>query len=204
VAHHYYNGCVPPQDGHPDVTLLMNAAADGDVDAAEQLLPLVYDQLRRDAQLRIGSERGGHTLSATALVHEAYLKLVGPRSVPWAGRGHFYAAAAQAMRRILIDHARSRAVRGGGGLRLEDIGDVGTLAVADSDQILAVDAALARLENDDPEAAAVVRLRFFAGLSVDQAAEAIGVSPRTAARLWRYARTTLYRELAEHDTEGLA
>jgi RNA polymerase sigma factor (TIGR02999 family) len=192
-----YNGRMAPSKGQPDATLLMNAAADGDTAAAEQLLPLVYDQLRRDAQQRMGSERGDHTLSATALVHEAYLKLVGPRQVPWAGRGHFYAAAAQAMRRILIDHARSRAARGGTGLRLEDIGDVGALTAADSEQILAVDAALTRLEADDCEAAAIVRLRFFAGLSVDEAAEALGISPRTAARLWGYARAVLYRELSE-------
>jgi RNA polymerase sigma factor (TIGR02999 family) len=191
-------------DGQPDVTLLMNAAAEGDTAAAEQLLPLVYDQLRRAAQRRMGAELDDHTLSATALVHEAYLKLVGVRQVPWTGRGHFYAAAAQAMRRILIDHARSRAARGGGHLRLEDIGDVGALASADSHQILAVDAAVARLEADDPEAAAVVRLRFFAGLSVDQAAGALGISPRTAARLWGYARAVLYRELTEPDGEDQA
>ncbi|MCA9281199.1 MAG: sigma-70 family RNA polymerase sigma factor [Phycisphaeraceae bacterium] len=195
---------MPPPDGQPDVTLLMNAAADGDTAAAAQLLPLAYDQLRRAAQQRMDAERGDHTLSATALVHEAYLKLVGPRQVPWAGRGHFYAAAAQAMRRILIDHARSRAARGGGGVRLEDIGDINALAAADSEQILAVDAALVRLETDDPEAAAVVRLRFFAGLSVDQAAEALGVSPRTAARLWGYARAVLYRELTECNGEDEA
>jgi RNA polymerase sigma factor (TIGR02999 family) len=188
-----------PSDRQTDVTLLMNAAAEGDTTAADELLPLVYDQLRGAAQQRLASERSDHTLSATALVHEAYLKLVGPRQVPWAGRGHFYAAAAQAMRRILIDHARSRAARGGGGLRLEDIGDVGTLAAADSQQILAVDAAVARLEADDPDAAEVVRMRFFAGLSVDQAAEVLGISPRTAARLWTYARAVLYRELTEHD-----
>ncbi|MCA9284455.1 MAG: sigma-70 family RNA polymerase sigma factor [Phycisphaerales bacterium] len=182
----------------------MNAAAEGDRAAADALLPLVYDQLRRAAELRLAGERDGHTLSATAIVHEAYMKLVGPRRVPWAGRGQFYAAAAEAMRRILIDHARARRVRGGGTLRLEDIGDVGALAAADSEQILAVDAAFARLEADDPEAAAVVRLRFFAGLSVDQAAEALGISPRTAARLWGYARAVLFRELTEHDGEGQA
>ena len=188
---------MPSSDGQPDVTILMQAAADGDTSAADRLLPLVYDQLRRAAQQRLASERPDHTLSATALVHEAYLKLVGPRQIPWAGRGHFYSAAAQAMRRILIDHARSRAARGGGALRLEDIGDVGALASADSEQILAVDAAVTRLEGEDPEAAAVVRLRFFAGLSVDQAAEALGISPRTAARVWAYARAVLYRELSE-------
>ena len=188
---------MPSPDGHADVTVLMQAAANGDTSAADRLLPLVYDQLRRAAQQRLASERPDHTLSATALVHEAYLKLVGPRQIPWAGRGHFYAAAAEAMRRILIDHARSRAVRGGAALRLEVIGDVGTLASADSERILAVDAAVTRLEAEDPEAAAVVRLRFFAGLSVDQAAEALGISPRTAARVGAYARAVLYRELSE-------
>ncbi|MCA9280259.1 MAG: sigma-70 family RNA polymerase sigma factor [Phycisphaeraceae bacterium] len=186
-------------DDQPDVTMLMHAVADGDREAEAQLLPLVYHQLRRAAQQRMAGERNDHTLSATALVHEAYLKLVGPRDVPWEGRAHFYAAAAQAMRRILIDHARSRSVRSSDRkVRLEDIGDVGALAAADSEKILAVDAAVTRLEIDDPEAAAVVRLRFFAGLSVDQAADAIGVSPRTAARLWTYARAVLYRELTRH------
>lgn len=184
-------------DRQIDVTLLMDAAANGDAAAADQLLPLVYEQLRRAAQRHLAGEREGHTLSATALVHEAYLRLVGPRQIPWAGRGHFYAAAAQSMRRILIDHARSRAARGGSRHRLEDIGDVGTLAAADSDQILAVDAALVRLETDDPEAAAVVRLRFLAGLTVDQTAQALGLSTRKAARLWAYARARLYQDLSE-------
>ncbi|MBM4107584.1 MAG: sigma-70 family RNA polymerase sigma factor [Phycisphaerae bacterium] len=179
-----------------DATILMNAAAGGDKAAADQLLPLVYDQLRRDAESRFARERDGHTLSATAMVHEAYLRLVGPRHVPWAGRGHFCAAAAEAMRRILIDHARARRARGGGAVRLEDVAEVGSLAAADSEQILAVDAALTRLESEDPEAAAVVRLRFYAGLSVDQAAEALGISPRSAARLWAYARAVLYQALS--------
>lgn len=175
----------------------MIAAGEGDREAAARLLPLVYDQLRRAAELRLASERDGHTLSATALVHEAYVRLAGPREIPWAGRGHFYAAAAEAMRRILIDHARARRARGGSAIRLEDIGDVATLALADSDRILAVETAFSRLESEDPEAAAVVRLRFFAGVTVDQAAATLGLSPRTAARLWTYARAVLYRELAE-------
>jgi RNA polymerase sigma factor (TIGR02999 family) len=179
-----------------DATILMNAAADGDKSAADRLLPLVYDQLRRAAEARLADERAGHTLSATAMVHEAYLKLVGPRQVPWAGRGHFYAAAAEAMRRILIDHARARSARGGELSRFQDIADVGALASADSGQILAVDAALTRLESEDPEAAAVVRLRFYAGLSVDQVAEALGISSRSAARLWAYARAVLFRALS--------
>ena len=180
-----------------DATLLMNAAANGDKSAADQLLPLVYAQLRKAAQLKMGCERPEHTLSATVLVHEAYLRLVGQRQVPWAGRGHFYAAAAEAMRRILIDHARAKASRGGPAPRLSDIGDVAALTDARSDQIMAVDAAVSRLEAEDPEAGAVVRLRFYAGLSVEQTAEALGVSERTVARLWTYARAVLFRALGE-------
>ena len=175
----------------------MQAAAEGDETAAEQLLPLVYEQLRKAAAQQLGAERPGHTLSATAMVHEAYLRLVGPRQVPWAGRGHFYAAAAQAMRRILVDHARGKAARGGSKVPLDQIGDLGSLAMADSEKILAVDQALTRLEAEDPEAAGVVRLRFFAGLSVDETAEALGISPRSAARLWSYARAVLYKDLAD-------
>ncbi|MEM7308742.1 MAG: ECF-type sigma factor [Planctomycetota bacterium] len=184
-----------------EVTRLIAAAGEADTDAGERLLPVVYDELRRGAQKQLAGERPDHTLSATALVHEAYLKLVGPREVPWSGRAHFYAAAAQAMRRILVDHARAREARQGSKVRLEDIGDVGTLATADSSRILAVDEALARLESNDPEAAAVVRLRFFAGLSVDDTARALGTSPRTTARLWAYARAVLFRDLTD-DTQG--
>lgn len=163
----------------------------------------VYDQLRALAQKQMNLERPGHTLSATALVHEAYMRLAGPRKAPWQNRAHYYAAAAQAMRRILIDHARAKTARGGlhrqpeiGSLSL-DIPDAAALADADPEQILAVDAAIVRLESEDPEAAAVVRLRFYAGLSVDQTAEALGISPRSAARLWTFARATLHRTLRE-------
>jgi RNA polymerase sigma factor (TIGR02999 family) len=180
-----------------EVTSRLGAISTGELDAAASLLPLVYAQLRKAAQLQMGGERRGHILSATALVHEAYLKLVGPREVPWAGRGHFYVAAAQAMRRILLDHARSRAGRVQGQVRLSDIGDVAALSPADSEQIVAVDRAMARLEAGDPEAAAVVRLRFYAGLSVEQAAAALGLSPRTAARLWTHARAVLFRDLGD-------
>jgi len=175
-------------------TRLMQAASGGDKEAADRLLPLVYEQLRRAAQLHFASERPGHTLSATALVHEAYLKLVGPRDLAWQSRGHFYAAAAQAMRRILVDRARSHARRGAH-VPLTEIDDVAALAAADPEQILAVDEAIQRLEREDQEAAAVVRLRFFAGLSVDEAASALGLSPRSAARLWAYARAVLFRDL---------
>lgn len=175
----------------------MTDAANGDRAAADRLLPLVYEQLRGAAQKQMAGERSGHTLGATALVHEAYLKLAGPRDIPWANRAHFYAAAAEAMRRILLDHARARGRRANGPVRLADISDVADLATSDSDQIMAVDAALARLETEDPEAAAIVRLRFYAGLSVDQAAAALGLSPRTGARLWQYARAVLYKALSD-------
>ena len=185
----------PPQQESEDATRWLLAAASGDKQAADHLLPLVYEQLRKAAQRDLAGERLGHTLSATALVHEAYLKLVGPREVSWASRGHFYAAAAEAMRRILLDHARSRERRGGQPRPLAELGDVAALSSADSAQILAVDEAFERLESEDQQAAAVVRLRFFAGLSVDEAAKALGLSPRTAARLWTYARAVLYRDL---------
>jgi len=184
-------------DAPTPVTHLLAGAASGDAEAAGAILPLVYAQLRAAAARQLRAERAGHTLQPTALVHEAYLKLVGPRKVPWQNRAHFYAAAAQAMRRILIDHARARGARGGGRLRRSDFPDVAALAAGDPEEILAVDSALARLESRDPEAAAVVRLRFFAGLSVDQAAEALGVSPRTCARLWAYARASMLRDLRE-------
>lgn len=203
------------------VTRLLDGAAAGDGAAASDLLPLVYQQLRASAQRQIAGERAGHTLQATALVHEAYVKLVGPRQVPWQGRGHFYAAAAEAMRRVLIDHARSKASRRAGTLPsggdatvhagqdharmagrgvkidLDDLADVGSLSLADSETIVAVEAAMQRLEQEDPEAASVVRLRFYAGLSVEQTAEALGMSPRSAARVWNFARAALFRLLSE-------
>ena len=181
-----------------DVTNILSAIEQGDHRAAEQLLPLVYDELRELAAARLADEKSGQTLQPTALVHEAYLRLVGGQDAPnWNGRGHFFAAAAEAMRRILLDHARARGrvKRGGGGVRLSEVGDVAALAEADPEQIVAVDDAVRRLEGEDPEAAAMVRLRFYAGLSVDQAAEALGISARTAARLWTYARALLFRNL---------
>ncbi|MCC7013022.1 MAG: RNA polymerase subunit sigma [Planctomycetes bacterium] len=180
-----------------DATQLLTAAAGGDKAAADRLLPLVYEQLRKAAQLGLERESSGHTLSATALVHEAYLKLVGPREVPWANRAHFYAAAAEAMRRILLDHARARSRRGGVPLRLSEVSDVAALASTGSEEILAVDEAILRLEREDPQAAALVRLRFYAGLGVDEAAQALEISPRSAARLWIYARAVLYRDLTD-------
>jgi RNA polymerase sigma-70 factor (ECF subfamily) len=162
-------------------------------DAADRLLPLVYEQLRRAAQQALAGERSGHTLTATALVHEAYMKLAGPRKVAWTGRGHFYAAAAEAMRRILVDHARAKAAATRGGpearraaVNLASFPDLGS--ETESAGFLILENAIVRLESADPEAAAVVRLRYFAGLSIEQTAEALGVSAPTVKRSWAFAR----------------
>src|SRR5262249_50654846 len=157
-----------------DATRLLDAITDGDPQAAEMLLPLVYEELRKLAHHRMGSERRGHTLQSTALVHEAYLRLVGNDQVDWANRAHFFHAAAQAMRRILIEPARAKAgpKRGGGRVKLPlDVVDLATHA--DPMQILALEEAISRLEKQDAAAARVVRLRFYAGLSVDEVAKAL-------------------------------
>lgn len=171
----------------------MNAAADGDRAAADALLPLVFEQLRGAARGQMIGERPGHTLSATALVHEAYLRLAGPREVPWAGRGHFYAAAAEAMRRILVDHARAKAahIRGGpearrAAINLASLPDPSS--EVESSGFLILHDAIARLEGVDPKAAEIVRLRYFAGLSIEQTASALGVSAPTVKRTWAFAR----------------
>jgi RNA polymerase sigma-70 factor, ECF subfamily len=192
-----------PDTNTTDATLLLNAAAGGDRSAADRLLPVVYDQLRRAAQKNLAAERDGHTLTATALVHEAYLRLVGPREVPWASQAHFYAAAAEAMRRVLLDHAKARSREKRGGVdgkpaRRVDFASVADLATSeDADEIVSFDAALRRLEQESPDAARVVQLRFFAGLTVEQTAAAMGVSDRTVNRLWLFARAWLHREMAE-------
>lgn len=176
--------------------LLAHAAA-GDDRAAEDLLPLVYSQLRAVAQQRMSSERPGHTLQATALVHEAYLRLVGPRRIPWQNQAQFYAAAAEAMHRVLLDHAKSRGrKKRGGGKTYVPLSVVDLAESGDSEDIVALHDAVCRLEKEEPEAAQVVRLRFYAGLSVDQAAEALGSSPRTVDRRWKFARAWLFRELS--------
>jgi len=162
---------------------------------SDNLLPLVYDQLRAIAQQRMGSENSGHTLQATALVHEAYLRIGQDRRLPFRDRAHFFATAAEAMRRILIDHARAK----GAAKRRPPSGEllsvVDLAEQRDPDQILALDQALRRLEEAEPEVAAVVRLRFFAGLSGEATAEALSISPRQVDRLWAYARAWLSREV---------
>lgn len=180
-----------------DTALLLTRAASGDRAAAEGLLPLVYEQLRRAAEVQMAGERRDHTLSATALVHEAYLRLVGPREIPWQSRAHFYAAAAEAMRRVLLDHAKARAriKRGGPGRRTESVADIADLAACDSEEVVRFDEVFRRLEIESPEGAAVARLRFFAGLSVEQTAAALGLSTSTVDRRWAFARAWLFREL---------
>jgi RNA polymerase sigma-70 factor (ECF subfamily) len=166
-----------PEPSSPTLSILLNEAQN-DAQRAEQLLPLVYDQLRAAAQNALRAERAGHTLQATALVHEAYMKLVGPREVPWQNRAHFYAAAAQAMRRILVDHARAKAAasRGGPDARRAAL-ELSELPNPESEResagFLILDEAIARLETVDPEAVAVVRLRYFAGLSIEETAAAL-------------------------------
>jgi RNA polymerase sigma factor (TIGR02999 family) len=181
-----------------DVTRILSAIEQGDPHAAEQLLPLVYDELRRLAAQRLAQERPGQTLQATALVHEAYLRLVDTEKAQhWNGRGHFFAAAAEAMRRVLINRARDRGAlkRGGNWRRVDFDAITDPLATTDAD-LLDLNEALERLGRDFPQAAQVVQLRFFAGLTSDEAASALGISARTADRQWAFARAWLLRALS--------
>lgn len=173
-----------------DVTRLLTAVAAGDPKAPSQLLDLIYDHLRALARIRMAGERGGHTLQATALVHEAYLRLLGRSDVRWAGREHFFRAAAEAMRKILIDYARARnADKRGGGKAALAISSVADLAAdVDPAGILALDDAILRLEKVDAQAAAIVRLRFYAGLTENEVAESLGISERSVRRDWAFAR----------------
>jgi RNA polymerase sigma factor (TIGR02999 family) len=179
-----------------DVTSLLSACKEGDPHAAEQLLPLVYNELRRLAAQKLAQEAPGHTLEPTALVHEAYLRLVGDKEPCWQGRGHFFAAAAEAMRRILVDHARRRTAQKRGGAARRVAWHEG-LAGADrpDEDLVALDEALGELERHDPQAAALVKFRYFSGLSHQQAAEALGMSRRAADRVWAVAKAWLYQRL---------
>jgi RNA polymerase sigma factor (TIGR02999 family) len=177
-----------------DITRLLDAAAAGDQCAAADLLPLVYDELRRLAARRMAAEQPGHTLDATALVHEAYLRLVGGQS--YDDRRHFFAAAARAMRRILIDSARrKRAAKHGGGRRRQGLVPEIIAAAPPDEDLLALDAALGKLADRDPLKSRLVELRYFTGLTSDQAAQILGISPKTADRYWVYARAWLRREM---------
>lgn len=187
-----------------DVTGILSAIEQGDPHAAEQLLPLVYDELRKLASQKLAHEKPGQTLQATALVHEAYMRLVGSGGASgpvhgWDSRGHFFAAAAEAMRRLLIDRAREKhAEKRGGARKRIDIDAIDVATTAEPDQLLAIDEALAKLARTDPAAARLVELRYFAGMSVDEAGDALGVSTATAYRHWNYARVWLHAELASN------
>ena len=183
-----------------DVTQILAQMDQGDPNASEQLLPLVYDELRRLAAAKLANEKPGQTLQATALVHEAYLRLVGAEQNPhWDGRGHFFAAAAEAMRRILVDNARRKSSRKhGGGMARINLNEVATIGDSEEparNNILALDAALDRLAAADSQAADLVKLRYFAGLTREQSAQILGVSARTVDRIWVYARSFLLREI---------
>jgi RNA polymerase sigma factor (TIGR02999 family) len=187
-----------------EVTRILGAIEQGDPHAAEQLLPLVYEELRRLAAQKLAGEKPGQTLQATALVHEAYLRLVGSSAQPhWDSRGHFFAAAAEAMRRILLNRARDkqRLKRGGGRKRL-DLDQVEISQDTGAGQLVALDEALAQLAAEDPGAAQLVNLRFFAGLTLKEAADSLGLALRTAERQWAYARAWLYARLRTEDAPG--
>ncbi|XZE52910.1 ECF-type sigma factor [Planctomycetaceae bacterium SH139] len=182
-----------------DVTQIIEQMRSGDLAASNRLLPIVYKELRILAASRMKGERCDHTLTPTALVHEAYLRLVETDiSTDWSGKEHFFAAAAEAMRRILIEHARSKGAekRGGGAKRLELV-ESWLVDSASRSELIQLDDALERLEHQDPEAATVVKLRYFVGMTNNQAAEALACSPRKADMLWAYARSWLKRDLAE-------
>ncbi len=180
------------------VTQILDSIAQGDAQAADELLPLVYKELRRLAAQRLSNEPPGQTLQATALVHEAYLRLVGGRNPNWKSRGHFFAAAAEAMRRILVENARrKKRLRHGGGRHQVDLDTLDAASEARSDDLIALDAALDRLAAEDKPKAELVKLRYFAGFTLEETAVVIGVSRATAYRYWTYAQAWLYHEL--HD-----
>ena len=182
-----------------DVTRILSAIVQGDPHAAEQLLPLVYAELRKLAAQKLAHEKPGQTLQATALVHEAYLRLVGSdQDKSWDSRGHFFAAAAEAMRRILIDNARGKGrLKRGGHWKRVDLESIDLAAEASSDQVLMIDEAIAKLGTEDPEAAQIVKLRYFAGLSIEEASDLLGVSRSRAYEHWAYARAWLHCELSD-------
>jgi RNA polymerase sigma factor (TIGR02999 family) len=184
-------------------TRLANAAAEGDGDAAERLLPLVYEELRQLAHQRMAAEAPGTTLQPTALVHEVYLRLFEAQPSGWGGRAHFFGAAAEAMRRILVERARQRrSLKRGGGRRKIDFDLVSAASAPEPDDLLALDEALKRLEGLNDRAGRIVKLRYFAGMTVDDVAEALDISPRTVHREWDAAKAWLRVEVHKGDTDA--
>jgi RNA polymerase sigma factor (TIGR02999 family) len=186
-----------PNDPAADITALLHAHASGDAAALEQLLPRVYDELRRIARRRLRRERPGHTLAATELVHEAFMKLLPVERVDWRNRAHFFAIASRAMRNVLVDHAvRRSAAKRGAGLQPLELDDADARTEQPLDDLIALSEALSRLEQRDPRQAQVVECRFFGGLSLDETAEALNTSAATVSRDWTFARAWLHHELA--------
>lgn len=187
-----------PAVSPPEVTQLLADWGRGDRSALEKLLPLVHAELRRIAQRQMSHERPGHTLQATALVNEAYLKLAGQQEFEWQNRAHFFAVAAQVMRHILIDHARAHArdKRGGGAIQVS-LNEAAVLAEDQAEHFVALDEALRTLEQIDPQKGRIVELRYFGGLSIEETAEVLNISPRTVRREWQRARAWLYRMISE-------
>ena len=188
-----------------DVTRILSQIESGDPAAAEQLLPLVYDELRKLAAAKLAQEKPGQTLQATALVHEAYLRLVEvDEPQQWDSRRHFFAAATEAMRRILVENARRKgSLKHGGEYQRHDLNSLDIAATEQPEELLAVDGALGQLEQIDTTAAQLVKLRYFSGLTIPQAAEVLGISARTADRLWVYARAWLFRKIGRELGEDL-
>jgi RNA polymerase sigma factor (TIGR02999 family) len=185
-----------------EFTRILNAIQQGDGQAAEKLFPLVYEELRRLAAYKMAGEPAGHTLQATALVHEAWLRLSGSNQPNWESRAHFFAAGAEAMRRILVEHARRRlSLKRGGGAGRAELDESALVLAAPPDELLAVHEALDKLAGDDPAAAELVKLRYFVGMTMDEAASALGLAKRTAENLWTYARVWLHREIRAHTSK---
>ena len=181
-----------------EVTRILNAIEQGDTKAADELLPLVYSELRKLAGYKMAGEAPGHTLQATALVHEAWLRLAGSQQQGWQNRAHFFAAAAEAMRRILVEHARrKKSLKRGGDAQREPFDESILVLAVPPDELLAVHEALDKLAVEDSPAAELVKLRYFVGMTMEEAATAMGLAPRTAERLWTYARAWLRREIRE-------
>jgi len=178
------------------VTRMLDAIQQGDPRAAGELLPLVYDELRRLAALKMAGEAAGHTLQPTALVHEAWLRLAGSSQQPWQNRAHFFGAAAEAMRRILVEHARRKhSLKRGGGIERMELNESALVLSVPPDELLAVHEALDKLAAEDPAAAELVKLRYFVGMTMEETASALGMPKRTAEDLWTYARVWLHREI---------
>lgn len=190
------------QPSSSDVTLLLQRLSDGDQDALDQLIPLIYDELHRLAAFHLQRERVDHTLQTTALVHEAYLRLVDQKDVHWKNRGHFFAVAAQAMRRVLVDYARRhQAVKRGSSLRKISLDEAIAISNETANQLLVIDELLNRLTSVDPQESRVVELRFFGGLTVEETAEVMGISPATVKREWSVARAWLLREISKRSAD---